>query len=445
MASAGELERVIGTRALGLTGVNLIVGAGIFGLPALAAGALGPAAVLAYLLCAFMVALVGVCLAEAGSRVSAPGGVYAYAGAAFGPLAASFVGTLMWSANGVVANAAVAVLLANTLGTILPIFQGPVLRGGFLVLLYGMVGAVNVLGVRRGVRLSEVMTAIKLAPLVLLVVAGLPQIHLANLRWSGVPSPGAAAQTSLILLFAFTGIETALSTSGEIRNPARTVPRGILLALGLTTALYLSLQVVAQGVLGSALTSAADAPLVVTAGYVLGEWGTTLLIAATVFRASASSRPTSSPLRGSCSRSARTGCSPESLDRYIPGSELPGSRSWRIPAWRWRRRSPAASGSWRCSPPREPWWCIWSLVSAYCGSARGASRPGCPRSSRPGAGGHHSSPRWSFWCSYSASGPENCSRCSGCLASRPSCICPEGAPGTDQPEERIGSGEPRFA
>jgi APA family basic amino acid/polyamine antiporter len=282
MGASGELERVIGVRGLGLTGVNIIVGAGIFGLPAIAAASLGPAAILAYLSCALLVALVGLCLAESGSRVSAPGGLYAYAGAGFGPLAASFVGTLLWGANGMVSDSAVAVLLVNTLGEIVPAFKQPLLRAGFLVAVYTVVAGVNIRGVRRGAGLSQVMTVIKLAPLVLLIVVGLPQIHVANLRWNGMPDIGSVAQTSMVLFFAFMGIEGMLSASGEVRAPARTVPRSILLALGITTALYVGLQVVAQGVLGPALPSAVDAPLVVTAGYVMGEAGTRLLIAATL-------------------------------------------------------------------------------------------------------------------------------------------------------------------
>ena len=67
---------------------NYIVGAGIFVLPALAAGRLGPAAVLAYLVCAVVVGLMVLCFAEAGSRVATTGGPYAYAEAAFGSFVA---------------------------------------------------------------------------------------------------------------------------------------------------------------------------------------------------------------------------------------------------------------------------------------------------------------------------------------------------------------------
>jgi amino acid transporter len=80
-----RLERVIGTGALAATALNCILGSGIFGLPGLAAAMLGPAAILAYAVCA-VIGLVGLCFAEAGSRVNSAGGLYAYGTAAFGPI-----------------------------------------------------------------------------------------------------------------------------------------------------------------------------------------------------------------------------------------------------------------------------------------------------------------------------------------------------------------------
>ena len=72
------LVRAIGTRALGLNIVNLVVGGGIFVLPGLIAALLGPAAIIAYLVCSVAVALVFLCFVEIGSRVTRSGGAYAY-------------------------------------------------------------------------------------------------------------------------------------------------------------------------------------------------------------------------------------------------------------------------------------------------------------------------------------------------------------------------------
>ncbi len=72
------LVRAIGTRALGINIVNLVVGGGIFVLPGVIAAELGSAAILAYLVCSIAVALVFLCFAEVGSRVTRSGGAYAY-------------------------------------------------------------------------------------------------------------------------------------------------------------------------------------------------------------------------------------------------------------------------------------------------------------------------------------------------------------------------------
>ena len=74
----------------------------------------------------------------------------------------------------------------------------------------------------------------------------------------------------LLLIFAFVGIEVALVPSGEVRDPRRTVPRAIYLALGVTTLLYLAIQAVAQGVLGAEMAQHAEAPLAAAAE--LASW-----------------------------------------------------------------------------------------------------------------------------------------------------------------------------
>ena len=82
------LVRAIGPRQLTASIINVTIGAGIFVLPAAAARGLGPAAPLAYIVCAGLMALIVCCFAAAGSRVSLTGGVYAYVEVAFG----TFVG-----------------------------------------------------------------------------------------------------------------------------------------------------------------------------------------------------------------------------------------------------------------------------------------------------------------------------------------------------------------
>jgi amino acid transporter len=121
-------------------------------------------------------------------------------------------------------------------------------------------------------------TVAKLVPLLILMAAGLFLVNVDNLvilDWPSVAEVGAGA---IILFFAFSGAECALSASGEIRRPSRTVPLGLAYGVGGLLLLYVGLQTVAQGVLGPELATQTDAPLSAAAVRVLGEWGGTLLL-----------------------------------------------------------------------------------------------------------------------------------------------------------------------
>src|ERR687885_2536595 len=109
-----SLLRAVGVWGLAASIVNVTVGGGIFGLPAAVAGMLGAAAPAAYLVCAVAMALIVLCFAEAGSRVSLTGGPYAYVEVAFGPYVGFLAGVMLWL-GGCFAPAAVASLLVGAI------------------------------------------------------------------------------------------------------------------------------------------------------------------------------------------------------------------------------------------------------------------------------------------------------------------------------------------
>lgn len=245
---------------------------------------LGPAAVLAYLLCVVLIGLVGLCFAEVGSRVTGAGGLYAYATEAFGPVVGGIAGTLLWVANSVAASAAVASFLVDMFAVTIPALTAGPVRVATLIAIYTVLAAVNIAGARSGARLSMVLAIIKLAPLVLLVVVGAFSVSTSNLQWIDVPTASNVGRTAVLLFFAFMGVEGALNASGEVSNPARTVPRAILMTLTMVAVLYIGLQLVAQGTLGAQLAGAAT-PLVLTATSVLGPRGTQLFVTTTALSA----------------------------------------------------------------------------------------------------------------------------------------------------------------
>jgi len=276
------LVRVIGTGALGLYVVNMVVGAGIFVLPGLVAAELGSAAIIAYLLCSLTVALVFLCFAEVGSRVSRSGGAYAYVEEAFGPFAGFIASILFWFGYSALADAAITVIMVDSIAVVFPILGETIPRAVFIIALLTFLTVVNVRGVKSGVRLYIFNTLAKLVPLLLLLVAGLFVINLENLAIPEWPSVASIGASTILLFYAFSGAECALSASGEIKNPARTVPLGLLLGMTGLLVLYVGLQTVAQGVLGPELANNTEAPLVAVATEVFGEWGGKMLVVGVV-------------------------------------------------------------------------------------------------------------------------------------------------------------------
>lgn len=272
------LKREIGAAGLALNAVNLTVGSGIFVLPAIVAASLGRAAFVAYLLCALLIILIMLCYAEVGSRVTSSGGSYAYVEKAFGPLAGFLINTIFWFGFAALSDAAVVNALADMLLVWFPVFSQLYVRILFFVALFGLFSFVNCRGVKQGTYFASAATLIKLTPLVLLLVLGLFNIRGGNLAIKTWPSISGIGQTSLVLVFAFMGIETALNVSGEIRNPSRTIPKGIFMGVLGVLIIYLGIQLVAQGVLGDELALHKEAPLAELAIRLVGPAGGTLML-----------------------------------------------------------------------------------------------------------------------------------------------------------------------
>jgi len=272
-----KLVRAIGLPGLTANIVNTTVGASIFVLPALVAAMLGAAAPLAFLVCALAMALFVTSFALAGSRVSLTGGLYAYVEVAFGPFIGFLAAVLSFLAATLSVSGVVS-LFTNSFVALMPALDfGP---GRFLIhlLIFAVLAWINVRGVRHGTRAVGLVTIIKLLPLLFFVSVGIFFIKSGDaFAWAWPPGQ-TLGQGVLLLIFAFAGVEVALVPSGEMINPARTVPRAIYLALAITTSLYILIQLVAQGTLGPELGKFSAAPLAEAAGRFSGAVGRNLLL-----------------------------------------------------------------------------------------------------------------------------------------------------------------------
>jgi amino acid transporter len=267
----------LGVRQLAAVIFNYTVGSGIFVLPAVVAAQLGPSAVLAYLVCAVVMALTVLCFAEAGSRVSASGGPYAYVGAAIGPYAGFLAGVLN-VVSALTAAAAVALVFASSAAALLGL-TSTVVQPVLVVVVLTTVAWVNIKGLRGGARLVEFAVVAKLIPLVAFVVIGVVFVRPENLLWSSNPPVSSVMGAAGILIFAFSGIEGAIQPSGEVRTPSGTVPRAVFLAMAGVVVLYVAIQGVGQGLLGPALADDQVAPLASAAASVVGPAGRTFMLA----------------------------------------------------------------------------------------------------------------------------------------------------------------------
>jgi amino acid transporter len=260
------------------------------------AAGLGSAAPLAFVCCAVAMILFVTCFAIAGSRVSLTGGLYAYVEVAFGKYVGFLAGVLYFlTALGAVAG--VVNVLANSIFPAVETFarllgvdaleqlamtfdNG---AGHDLVMLavYGVLVFINIRGVRKGAGAVTTITVAKLLPLLLFIGVGIFFIRPPNLSFAAWPGSKPLGDAVVLLMFAFVGIEVALIPSGEVKNPARTVPRSAYLALVITTIIYILIQLVAQGTLGVDLANPIykDAPLAESAARFLGNIGRTILLA----------------------------------------------------------------------------------------------------------------------------------------------------------------------
>lgn len=273
------LKRDIGLWGITSNIINVVIGSGIFVLPAIVSEGLGSAGILAYLFCGFLITLIMLCFAEVGSKVTTTGGAYAYIEVAFGKYFGFLATNLLIFGACLMATAAVANALADTLSYLFPIFKDFYFRTTFFLAIFGGLTVVNVIGVKKGISLIKFITIAKLTPLFLLIIWGATKLVVENIVWHSIPSFSEVGKVSLILFFAFQGAESSLSVSGEVKNPKKTIPKGIMLSFIIILLFYIGVQLVSQGILGNAFPNYKEAPLAEVARRIMGSTGITIMIA----------------------------------------------------------------------------------------------------------------------------------------------------------------------
>lgn len=259
--------------------INGIIGAGIFGLPSKVYALIGAYSIIAFVVCAIVVALIILCFAEVGSRFEETGGPYLYARETFGPTIAFEVGWLIWLAR-LTAFAANCNLLINYLAFFWPSAVSNVWRPTVIVSVVVVLTLINLAGVRQAAIVSNAFTIGKLVPMIVFVVAGL--FFIDSKAYSVGPLPGTAdfSQSVLLLVYAFTGFEMAAIPAGEVKNPQYHLPRALIIALGVVAVLYILIQIVCVGTLPELAQS--QKPLADAGSRFLGTPGGALISAGAI-------------------------------------------------------------------------------------------------------------------------------------------------------------------
>lgn len=269
MADPPHLRRSLGLWQVTVSGVGIVIGAGIYVLIGVAARDAGAGLWASFLLAALLASLTGLSYAELAGMFPAAGAEFEFARRAFGRFAGFMAGWTMIAGN-VVAAAAVAVGFAHYFREYVPLPTG-VIAVGLLVVLTAIVMS----GVQRSIWLSTLLVAFQVGGLVMVIAAGTPHIGDHSLI-QGATVGGVLSGTALVF-FAFIGFDEVVTLSEETRDPARVIPRGLLLALGISTALYVAVGVTAVSLVGGAALAASDRPLALVLEHDFG-WGAGLVV-----------------------------------------------------------------------------------------------------------------------------------------------------------------------
>lgn len=264
----------IGFLSIILLGFNAIVGSGIFLLPNQAMKLIGPTSLFVILFDAFLAVTIALCFAEMGGIFKKNGGPYVYTREAFGSFAAFEVG-IMTYAICVIAWATMAVGLTTALSVFWPGADKGVTKDILVTAFIIALGILNILGVNFTKIIMNIATVGKIIPLIIFIAIGVFFMKINNftpMLPHGTYISGSFGAAALLIFFAFTGFESIALAAEDMENPSKNIPRAIIIVMILVSAVYILIQAVSIGVLGSALANDVT-PVATASSRFLGSGG----------------------------------------------------------------------------------------------------------------------------------------------------------------------------
>ncbi|MBM3907798.1 MAG: amino acid permease [Gemmatimonadetes bacterium] len=287
------LQRELGLFSAALVVVGGIIGSGIFFTPAATAAALPSAGWVVFVWAlGGVVALAGaLTYAELGAMLPEAGGAYVYIREAFGPLPA-FLSA--WMNAGLISSGAIAAVAMGFAGYLeqfvsLAAVGGPIGAAAITIVL---LTATNILGIKPGVGVQNVLTIAKISALAGLIIGGVvlafgagpsPEVVVAAPPAAPSAAPSLLrgfASAFVAVLFTIGGWQQMNMIAGEIRDPARNIPRALGIGIAIVIAVYLGVTGAYLGALGRDGLAASAAPAAATAARIGGAAAATAITAA---------------------------------------------------------------------------------------------------------------------------------------------------------------------
>lgn len=224
--------------------IGAIVGAGIFVISGVAAGLAGPAVILAIIIAGIVSSFTAYSFVRLASRFVEEGGPYVYAKNTISRFAGFITGWLWLFAN-IVAGATVSLGLASYVVSLFPIIPLiPIAISSILVL-----AVLNVVGIKQSSIFNAVLVVLKLLALALFVIIGFSHLNFSLYEPFSPNGIKGVLSSAALIFFAYTGFGRPSTASEEIKDPKHTIPRSIVLALVLSSIVYILVGIVSTGLI----------------------------------------------------------------------------------------------------------------------------------------------------------------------------------------------------
>lgn len=278
MSDQVKPPRTVGVFGTSLIPINGMIGSGIFALPAVLVAAVGSFAPMMIVLGFALILPLALTFAWLATRFDSTGGPVLYGKTAFGSYAGFLAG---WGryASGIVAVAANTHVMVSYFAALFPVLEGKTIAAVTVFATIVIITLINTLGMRRSISALGILTALKLAPLVILVLAA----AFGNFNSPAIILPEFSQAETVILLtfYAFTGFEGVVVPAGEMKNPKRDLPRVIIATLAGVTLAYVAI-IWAYMTIAAEPTGNTNA-LAGAAGIALGQIGAVMIVLAAGF------------------------------------------------------------------------------------------------------------------------------------------------------------------